>query len=302
MEGAITRRSAHYMNKTTAFDTPIFAVQGFTDMIFPAWQALSMFNRLHIEREDEDGTFYPMHAYLGDYGHAPSQNKQPEREFVNDLANKWIDYYLRGVGKAPDRGVSARLTTCGPEAPIGPRYFDAHWEENFIPGAQKEIDMDGTLVAGADDPHKDALDPRRSTNASSCRTTDTAVASGNLATTLPPLKKAQRVLGFPEVGFTADPTHTEMYVAAHLWHVNQAGTEQTLIDRGVVRLTTDGPQEVSFELFGNGYRMPKGHQFKLELTANDVPSFRPFPEPTAEILISDVKLQIPKANPETLVP
>lgn len=89
-----------------------------------------------------------------------------------------------------------------------------------------------------------------------------------------------RMLGLPEVSFVADPEHDEMYVAARLWDVDPGpspGAEddmQTLVTRGVYRLDGTDPQEVSFKLFGNGYTFPVGHSVKLELTADDSPSFQ----------------------------
>jgi predicted acyl esterase len=107
------------------------------------------------------------------------------------------------------------------------------------------------------------------------------------------------MLGMPQVTLEADPGQPDLYLAFHLWDVN--GEEQTLVDRGVFRLGTDAPQTVVTLLQGNNYEFAPGHQLKLELTANDSPSYE-VSNGLGLIDISDVSLSVPLADGSVVVP
>jgi hypothetical protein len=62
-------------------------------------------------------------------------------------------------------------------------------------------------------------------------------------------------------------------IAARLWDVHQG--QQTLVARGVYRLTDNQKGRIVFQLFGNGWRFAKGQLAKLELLGSDPNFVRP---------------------------
>src|SRR5512138_133643 len=70
---------------------PIFAVQGFTDDLFPAGEALRMYDALRFL---DPG--YPIALYLGDLGHPRAANKPAEIDYVlQRLVLPWLAWYMR---------------------------------------------------------------------------------------------------------------------------------------------------------------------------------------------------------------
>ena len=326
LEKLLTKRSAFFIPKKTKFETPIFSVQGFTDGIFPAIQSIKMYNRLQAERTDAGKKKYPMSMYLGDWGHSPSQSKQDEFEYIANSVNAWMNFYVKGQGNKPASDVEARTTVCdGSRGQLGALYRAGTWTA-LSSGQPHVIPVDETdqiLDTPADDPHDNRLVPndgngRGDINGgpdNSCRTTDTAVDDSNFAVTEEVTNEdGVRMLGLPEVSFDATPSHDEMYVAARLWDVDpgEAGPEddqQTLVTRGVYRLGEENgltAESVSFQLFGNAYTFPEGHTIKLELTADDSPSWQQWQQGgdpgIGTIGIDNVGVSIPTANCERRLP
>lgn len=315
IEDAVTKllkmRSAYFVPKKNAFDTPILAIQGFTDGIFPAVQALKMYNKLQAEPTPPE-----MKLYLGDWGHPPAQNKQAETNYIAALVNDWFRFYLKGKGDQPPLNVEARTNECDSDE-IGELYRGPDWASLENPAlAWVGTGPDGSVATPAGDPHAQTLVPSdgsadndpNGVPDSSCRRTDSAVDEDNYSHSWllsgPPAPVT--MMGLPEVSLTANPSDgdADMYVAAHLWDVDHGISEspdddrQTLVTRGIYRLDGDEAQPVSFKLFGNAYTFPDGHSIKLELTADDGPSFQTYKKGTeeGEIDISNVSLTIPRAD------
>ena len=283
----LVNRSAYYVPKKP-FDTPVYAVQGWTDFPFPASQSLTMWQRYLAEEED-----VPMRIYFGDFGHPISQNKAAEAAYIFQTVNDWIDYFIKGKGEDPSGVLESRRTICDDADTLGELTVGNDWEVLHSDHQHFSLELSGTLSTDADDPHAARLDPINEPR-NECRVTDTAVAAGNIAVeTLMP--GGFEMLGMPDVTLNADPSREDMYVAAHLWDVDPVSGEQTLVDRGVHRLASDQLQEnISFQLFGNNYRWEPGHSIKLELTANDSAFENPAGAGTIEI--SNVTMSLPVAN------
>jgi predicted acyl esterase len=328
VEKILTKRSAFYISKKSEFDTPIFTVQAFTDGLFTAIQSIRMYNRLQAERAAAGEKKYPISMYLGDWGHSPSQAKQDEMAYIANAVTAWMNYYVKNKGNKPASDVEARTTVCdGSRGELGALYRGAEWTD-LNSGApytftHEPAGLPADLVTPADDPHDDRLVPsdggRGDINGvpdGSCRTTDRAVDEDNWhdEEEVSEANGPVRMLGLPEVSFTALPEFDEMYVAARLWDVDPGADSesvdddtQTLVTRGVYRLGAgDQPEDVSFKLFGNGYTFPVGHSIKLELTADDSPSWQQWRQNdapgTGTIQIDDVDLTIPTANCEKRLP
>lgn len=298
-EKLLSERSALYMPKDKGRPA-ILSVQGFTDGVFTSSQALNMYNLLNRNSE----TRYPMNMYFGDYGHPTAQTKRAESAYVDELIERWFDYYLRGEGRKPKRYVEARTTRCDDERLPGALFSAKTWAElQESEELTVEFDLEGTLDTNVEDTRARVIKPidtdavTNGVNYSGCRSTNAALADGNLAASSDTLTRPLTMLGLPTVSLTASPELEDMYVSARLWDVD--GARRTLVDRGVFRLQSDSEQSALFKLFGNAYTFAEGHRIELELTANDSRSFL---ESNADgtINISDVTLSIPLANPDAL--
>jgi hypothetical protein len=246
-----------------------------------------------------DDPDYPIKVLLNDFGHPIAQNPTDQVVYQANLINEWLDHYLRGVGGTPDFGVESFETVC---TEIGEQ--DA---SNYLSGTlgglsaagetfEFEFELAGLLDTEVVDPHANALDPFPPSTPAGCRDTDTLIAEGNVAGEVE-LADGFRMLGVPTVVFDAVPSAGDMYVAFHLWDVSPDGETQVLVDRGVVRLGAAGPQTASAQLQGNNYDFGEGHFLKLELTANDTPSFRAS-NAEGTIAITGLELSVPSANPD----
>ena len=295
----LAERSAYFLPKTTRYDTPILAIQGFTDFAFPADQAVTMYNRLRAEDEG-----YPISLYLGDWGLATAQTKDAETAHISTLVTQWFDHYLKGRGPVPG-GVQARTPAC--DDGLGRLYRADTWADLQEP-ADAFVDLsgtDGVLRSPADYPNAGAVDPLHDVEGCRSVAVDGADTDANLNLTWGVPEEGFTMLGMPEVTLSADPSGSNMYVAARLWDVDPDGGRQTLVTRGVYRLGSDEPQVLGFQLFGNAWSFAPGHEMKLELTADDSPSLRRWgndvvDEP-GEIAVGDVRISLPQAAAGTLI-
>jgi predicted acyl esterase len=104
-----------------------------------------------------------------------------------------------------------------------------------------------------------------------------------------------RSRGFTLLGMThilADVTvrgHDALLVG-RLWDVDPARGRQRLVDRGVIRLRSK--KTVSFDLDGNGWRFPRGHQVKLELLGRDAPTYRAANR-TFSVTLRNLRVELP---------
>jgi predicted acyl esterase len=285
LRSVVENRSALYVDRVGG-KTPILAMNGWTDEIFPAIQPLQMFEKLKAE---DSG--YPISVYLGDWGHPIAQNPESDTKRQAKLANKWLDWYLKGAGTKPGSWVSSSETLC---AAAGEQTDSVAKGANLAALQTDSLDVvgeAGALDTQVDDPHAVLLDPVTLNGArNACRDTDTAVAAGNIATTVP-LPIGATMLGLPSVTLTAAPTAPHMYIAFRLWDVGTTG-RQVLVDRGIYRLGDAGSQPVMTRLRGNHYEFLPGHSLKLELTANDGPTFS-YPDAEGTIGITDLEFSIP---------
>ncbi|MDQ3876957.1 MAG: hypothetical protein M3290_01215 [Actinomycetota bacterium] len=294
LDKVITERSALFIPRASSFETPIFAINGWDDMIFPPVQAIQMYNSLRSQDPD-----YPISVYLGGIGHQTSENKPAEQEFVNGVISKFLTSLII-EREQPTSTFAARTTTCD-MTQLGALYSGPTYATLQGSPLNIQFPLAGTLFADANDPHAGELNPILIQDANRCRVMNLDVANGNLAAQQT-LDRPLTMLGLPQVTLDADPSGSAMYVAAHLFDVNTQTGKQTLVTRGVYRLGGTDTQHVVFQLFGNNYDFPQGDALKLELTANDSPSFLTPDDPNASILISNVSLTVPTANPATLVP
>jgi hypothetical protein len=290
----LENRSAYYIPKA-APDVPILAVQGWTDHIFSAVQAVQMANRLKAEDPE-----YPIRVLLNDFGHPIAGNPETDVSYQTGLIGKWFKAYLKDARTPPAPVFESSKTICeGAEESYA--LYRADTFDGLHEGAESfDLDVNGTLSTATLDEHRNDLNPVRNAGGprNGCRVTDTNVTTGNLAASVD-LPDGLTMLGLPQVTLDADPEFPNLYIAFRLWDVN--GEDQTLVDRGVFRLGTDAPQPVVTLLQGNNYEFAPGHQLKLELTANDSPSYE-VSNALGSIEISNVNLSVPLADPGVVVP
>ena len=288
----LVNHSAYYLDKKGSFFTPTFAVQGFTDNLFTVSQPLRMYRRYASDPK------FKFSAYFGDWGHPMSQNKAVETAFIFDRVTAWFDHYLKGKGSNPSGRFEAHITRCGTD--LGDLYVSSTWEGLQEGRDDFALDAGGELSTEADDPHAFLIDPIHEPR-NACRTTDTAVAPGNFAGTAE-LPNGYTMLGMPEVHLDADPSVANMYIAARLWDVDPSAQTQTLVDRGIYRLGgAEAQPDITFQLFGNGWTFAPGHELKLELTANDVPTFGD-PAAAGTIALSGISVSLSRAAAGARVP
>lgn len=267
---------------------PVLAAQGWTDPIFPAIEALRMYDELR--RADRR---YPISLYLGDFEHLTAQVKIPDMRRYHDLGTRMLDHYLRGRGSAPRRRVEAAVTNCDPQA-FGPVLRARSWRK--LATETQEIAFDGartTFSPLAGDQRGPAADPVVAAQAGGrgCLETDLPPTPG-IATFSAPVDQALTIAGLPRLSFKLETAAGDIELNSRLWDVAPDGT-QTLVDRGAYRAVAPGSSsEVSYELFGNAWRFEAGHALMLEIVQDDSTYLRRDNFPSSAS-ISEVRLSLP---------
>lgn len=256
---------------------PLLLESGWNDDFFPVTESLREYASV---RANHPGAFVAL--LLGDVGHSRDANKRATMLAFNDIASRFFDQHLKGVGSGPANGsVTAYSTTCpalgaGAVPDAGP-FRAASWAKlrtgafRFGRSEIKRIDsLGGDPLVGL------SFDAIPSTNplgtADPCKTVAAGSAAGT-ANYRRTLTRGFTLMGRPTVRATVATTGTGGQIAARLWDVLPDGT-QRLVTRGVYRLTPDQTGRIVFQLNGNGYRFRAGHQVKLELAPSDAPTYR----------------------------
>jgi fermentation-respiration switch protein FrsA (DUF1100 family) len=249
---------------------PVLAVQGWTDPIFPAIEALRMYRRLRAARRD-----YPIRMYLGDFEHLTSLVKSPDLLYAHTLGNLMLDHDLRGRGFRQPSDVRSALTDCDPRRMgriFRVRDWDALAPERLafdLPGGQ------ATASPLADDRGADS-DPvvRSQSRGRGCITTSAQAAAGAAVWTLP-VPRDFVLLGLPRLRVRYRSAAPDLQLNSRLWDVAPDGT-QTLITRGAWRSVAPNPagDQADYELFGNAWRLRRGRSLRLEVVQSDASYLR----------------------------
>jgi ABC-2 type transport system ATP-binding protein len=266
---------------------PILAAQGWTDPIFPAVEAVRMYRKLKSVRRN-----YPIQLYFGDFEHLTSQVKIPDMRYYHRLATTLLDRHLRGKRRRPSFDVRSAPTLCDP-AKFGPVVRASTWG-----GLQPDtlvLALPGGRTTGSPvmDPRGPAADQvvvglqRRG-----CITTDLPETPG-VATWRVPVERDFTLVGMPRLELAYSATGPDIQLNSRLWEVAPDGV-QTLVTRGAYRVVAPpmGEQSVIYDLYGNHWRLAKGHELLLEVTGDDSTFFRRDNFPSA-ITISSAKLTLP---------
>jgi dienelactone hydrolase len=256
----------------------VFAIQGWTDDLFPAVEATRQFKQLKALDPR-----WPVEIAIADVGHSRAQNKPEVWHHLNNQANQWLE---SNIGGSTDQqtNVSSLPSTC-PNDPGGDteiRAISATTPEGLSGGTLRvEYARGGQLAnpLGVLDPNGPATDPVVGDIISAgepCRSSDAPAAGGYTAVSVPLRDNTTYVgLGEATVPYTLQGATTAT-VHARVWDVGEDRT--LLVTRGTYRIDVpayDTPAgTLRLPLFGNHWKLRRGHRVRLDLTQVDNATFR----------------------------
>jgi pimeloyl-ACP methyl ester carboxylesterase len=249
---------------TGGISAPLLVQNGWTDDLFPVPEALRVYRSL------ERGPYVALQ--VGDFGHPRGQNKPAVDRALQDQGARFFAAFLKGKGKPPRRlSVVAYTQTCPGDAPAGGPFHASNWDALHPRSLRLSARRTQRIGSSGGDPTvAKELDPIG--GAGACHTVGAARASGT-AVVQRSVRKPFTLLGFPTVRATIATKGRGGMIAARLWDVHRG--QQTLVARGIYRLTDNQKGRIVFQLFGNGWRFAKGHRAKLELLGSDPNFVRP---------------------------
>jgi predicted acyl esterase len=267
---------------------PIFAVQGWTDTLFGATEALQMYRRLKTTVPS-----YPIWLRLADVGHGARQPEEQQAALF-DEAERFLALALRhaSLDEVGDPVVSYRTGCAGDglDGVVRARTLDAL--ADTVVRVDFTADPATTTWLESDASGSLAADP-----AISAQLQQTPGCVQQPTRRLPYQRVVDHdvtLLGLPRVTAAFSMLGQDATVVARLWDVAPDG-QRTLVDRGVYRLTvaTDGTAgTLDFRLFGNHWCFLAGHGIALELVQQDPSFFRPDSLPST-LTFSEVTLRLP---------
>jgi ABC-2 type transport system ATP-binding protein len=264
---------------------PVIVLQGWTDPIFPAIEALRMYRRL---RAADPG--YPIGIYLGDFEHLIAQAKVPDLVYGHGLANRLLDTRLRGRVLGPAFDVRAAVTDCDPRR-MGSIVRAATWDGLATGRLRFDFDEGRATSSHSPDPRGAELDPvvRSQLRGRGCITATGASPAG-VASWEAPVVRDFTQLGLPRLTLAYQATASDLELNSRLWDVAPGGTA-TLVDRGAYRATS-AAGTIVYELFGNAWRWRAGHRIRLEVVQDDA-SYLRADNFASSATISSARLEIP---------
>ncbi|MGH2895222.1 MAG: CocE/NonD family hydrolase [Solirubrobacteraceae bacterium] len=268
---------------------PLLIANGFTDDLFPVDQALRYYN---LERAKYPGDWISLFDFDG--GHERGQNKPADGAILAQRIQEFFDTFVRTSPKPLPRtapSVTALTQACPKAAPSGGPFTASTWA-GLHPG---EVDFTSeaaqTVSSAAGNPTvAQAVDPISGPGA--CATaTATDQGAGVASYRLPAATgSGYTLLGSPTVIANLSPNGTFPELAARLWDVDPAANTETLVARGLYRVTAGGPQV--FQLHPGAWHFAAGHIPKLELLGQDSPYARTS-NGQFSIAVSDLELRLP---------
>jgi predicted acyl esterase len=328
LDSFIRERSAYFQERffgrmaiEESWQIPVFSAGSFSDQLYPLEEHRRMGTMLRWFVSD-----YPIQEYYGSYGHLvqrktkewadlcrgirrPCQFNDFKRGFnmrpvelmrlgVAGRLNRFIDHYARPPGNArqarPQQNVVVSLQTCPQnETRLWPldepgERFEADAFEGLAPNRWM-LDLSGASATSSDaapNPHADEADPVRG----SCISHSTPAGAGIATYDSGPLAGDVTMIGQTRVTASVQGAAAGLQLNARLYDVYPSGT-QVLVDRGVHTLA-DESGTVEFDLHGNAWRFPEGHQVRIELAQDDDPYVRRADQ-AATMTVTEAKLSVP---------
>jgi predicted acyl esterase len=304
LAAALRGKSAYYaedyfaaLRAKTARAVPIFAVQGWTDTLFPPVEALQMYRRLRSVDPN-----YPISIAFGDLGHPQDAGEMGnEWHELNDRATAFLDAFVgsKGHGRSAVGPVSSFVTQCPTPDAVPPPDSAATWDDLSAPGTV--LTGHGTQTTGSAGSNPDeeaATDPLA--GRARCAVLGPRAAESPSARWTWPAGSGLTLLGLPRLEVAYLLAGRDATVVAKLWDVSpddpltaEREDVRTLVSRGVYRLSaSDAGSSVVLEMFGNHWRFDPGHAVQLELSQTDASFLRPDNLP-ATISFSSPVLTLP---------
>lgn len=299
--GLTRYRSAYYQQQAWAaeraarHEVAIFAIQGWTDDLFPAVESFREFKALK-----QIDPLWPVEVAVADVGHPRAQNRPETWHRLNSAAWGFLQSQINGSHRQVTT-VSSEATSCDGQTPA--HQLTATTPEGLANGALTFGFGPGAISspAGAADPNGPATDPVVGSKVPGvpgaggpCRTSPGPSPAYSMTTAPLPTQRVYVGLASVAVDYVL-AGNTTAAVAARLWDVAPDGTTR-LVTRGAYRVDTApgwDPVAGTFRLpfFGNEWVFEPGHSIRLDLTLDDVGTFRPTPEAT--LAIQSTRLVVP---------
>jgi acetyl esterase/lipase len=237
------------------------------------------------------------------------------RQGISTRINEFLDYNLRSQGAAPAYDVTATTTVCAanataqqPAGEPGPEYTADTWRELAPQSRQIEFKGGGITSATAPDPHGAQSDPQAIGEAwytgalpDACFTTKQLdPGPGVVQIKSQPLSSPMRMMGIPTLRLEYAPLRfkfvphvgSDYYISARLYDLSPDGS-MTLVSRGICRAAASANVGCgTFDLWGNMWQFPAGHQLVLEFSQDDKPFLRPDNLPSL-LMIRGAQLEVP---------
>jgi hypothetical protein len=264
--------------------SPLLIENGWTDDLFPPEHALRVYQAV---RKANPGATVGLQ--FGDLGHSRASNKPTVNVPLNNQGAAFFDNKLRNQGTAPPPGqVTAYTQTCPASAPDGGPFTASSFDGLATGQVKFGSAAPQTVTASGDPATSAAFDPISTTDA--CKTITAPPVTGVATYTL--ASQGFTMLGLPTV--TADISTNGDFgeLDSQLFDVAPDGS-QRLVSRGAYRLTNNQSGTVSFQLHGNGYTFPAGHQLKLVLLGRDAPYLRASNDTLFSVSVSKLSATIP---------
>jgi hypothetical protein len=273
--GLTELRSSYYQEdgwaaQATARKAAIFGIQGWTDDLFTADEALRQFR--YLKRLDPR---WPIAIALADVGHPRARSKPATWQWLNTLAFRFLGEHIRGSHEQ-DTGIVTEETICEPTA--GPRLSGLARSVVTIPFATGGA---LTWLGGTGDPDGFETDPVVGfvRDPDRCRESQAPQWPGRYTALSAPLTTDATYVGVGIVRIPYTLLGSTATLHARIWDVSPSG-KAIFVDRGTYRLNLPSGT-LELPLFGNHWRFPAGHRIRLDLAQVDEPFLRRSNVPSA---------------------
>jgi predicted acyl esterase len=276
---------------------PIFWVQGFTDALFPAMEALAVYNEIKAV----DGA-YPFQLFFGDLGHDYAAERTDEWAVAKRQMHAFVDHYLRPdrTPRAPRFGVTATLTRCLDHDAPARVVHAASWAAIHPRHVAFTATAPGRTSAQTPGPAGAATDPISTATLpgpgsyKGCRIMRPSATDPTTATYEFPVSTPLDLMGGPVVDLSFATSGTDVPLSVRVWDVAPHRAAQGLVTRGTYRFdgAVGSRRTARFQLDPQGYRFAAGHRLKVEVTADDSPYLQESHTP-ADVTVHRMSITLP---------